>query len=148
MSSFITFGGYRNRKRLTRDAIDWFMDYMGLGKFVTWIHVIDRRCQGEGYDGCCTNADNLYRPREFEIELDNRMDEKEYLVTLFHELIHVEQRLRQRHQHRVAYLKRGGTVWQGEFYDGDTPYEDQPWEVEAFAKQYTIYEEYAKLRKP
>ena len=91
---------------------------------------------------------SLSRGFMFEIELDNRLDEKEYLVTLFHELVHIEQRLRQRHQHRIAYLKRGGTVWQGEFYDGDTPYDDQPWAVEAFAKQYDLYEEYAKLRKP
>jgi len=79
-------------------------------------------------------------PREFLIELDNRLDAKQYLITLFHELMHVEQRLRNRHQQRFA--PKFTNKWMGEIISSDISYEDEPWEVEAFDMQVKLYEEY------
>ena len=47
--------------------------------------------------------------------------------------MHVEQRLRNRHQQR--FMPKFTNKWMGEIISGDTSYEDEPWEVEAFAMQ-------------
>ena len=90
MSHLLTFSGYRNRKRLVRDAIQWFIDKRNLSRFAFWININDHRIWGEGMDGACTTTSPPSMPREFEIELENRLDEKQYLITLFHELMHVD----------------------------------------------------------
>ena len=129
----VSFSGYRNLKRLVRDAIAWFVEHRNLNRLVFHVDVKDRRCWHENMDGACTTTSSLSFPREFLIELDNRLDHKQYLITLFHELMHVEQRLRNRHQQR--FMPKFTNKWMGEIISGDTSYEDEPWEVEAFAMQ-------------
>ena len=140
MSCHVTFSGYRNRKRIVRDAIEWFTKHRNLNRLSFHIEVKDRRCWHEHMDGACTTTSSLSFPREFLIELDNRLDAKQYLVTLFHELMHVEQRLRNRHQQRFA--PKFTNKWMGEIISSDISYEDEPWEVEAFDMQVKLYEEY------
>ena len=49
-----------------------------------------------------------YRPREFEIEIHNRLDPQQYTETLLHELWHL-------YQHVMGNLKdkRGKRLWKG-----------------------------------
>ena len=90
MSSHITFGGYRNRKRIARHAVEWFMEHRKLNRFNTFIHIIDRRTWHEKADGFCNSIDQLSRPRYFEIELDNRMNNEHYLSILSLSLLLIE----------------------------------------------------------
>jgi len=55
-------------------------------------------------------------------------------VTLAHELTHVAQFAR-------GHLKptSKGRLWMGKFYKLDHPYLEQPWEIQAFAKQELIF---------
>ena len=55
-------------------------------------------------------------------------------VTLAHELTHVA-------QFAKGYLKptAKGRTWKGKFYKADHPYLDQPWEIQAFAKQEIVF---------
>ena len=140
MSCHVTFSGYRNRKRIVRDAIEWFTKHRNLNRLSFHIEVKDRRCWHEHMDGACTTTSSLSFPREFLVELDNRLDAKQYLVTLFHELMHVEQRLRNRHQQRFA--PKFMNKWMGDVISSETSYEDEPWEVEAFGMQEKLYQEY------
>ena len=78
MSCYITFGGYRNRKRLTRSVIEWFIHNRKLSRFQTFVHVIDRNLKREGMYGCIHSIDQLSRPRFFEIEMDNQQDDTSY----------------------------------------------------------------------
>ena len=88
----------------------------------------------------------MSRPRYFEIEIENRLDNKEqYLTTLFHELIHVEQRLR--NTHSVTYdarLCRSVNKWHGDVVPPETAYMDEPWEIEAYGLEGQLYKEYRK----
>ena len=140
MSSHITFGGYRNRKRIARHAVEWFMEHRKLNRFNTFIHIIDRRTWHEKADGFCNSIDTLSRPRYFEIELDQRMNHEHYLTTLFHELRHVEQRLRGMHKQR--YTSRVINSWMGTEVNIDTPYEHEPWEVDAHTMESVFLEQY------
>jgi len=81
-------------------------------------------------------ADCDYRPREFEIELHNRLDVEHYTKTLLHELWHV-------YQHVKGHLKDKGQkrLWRG-IDHSETDYDDQPWEQEALKKESELYDEY------
>jgi hypothetical protein len=151
MSCYVTFGGYRNRKRIARNAVEWFLQHRKLNRFNTFIHIVDKRLWPQD-DGACIAIDSMSRPRYFEIEIENRLDNKEqYLTTLFHELIHVEQRLR--NTHSVTYdarLCRSVNKWHGDVVPPETAYMDEPWEVEAYGLEGQLYKEYreyeAKLK--
>ena len=55
-------------------------------------------------------------------------------VTLAHELTHVA-------QFAKGHLKptAKGTMWKGRLYKNNHPYLDQPWEIQAFAKQEIVF---------
>jgi hypothetical protein len=55
-------------------------------------------------------------------------------VTLAHELTHVA-------QFAKGLLKptAKGRTWKGKFYKADHPYLDQPWEIQAFARQEIVF---------
>ena len=55
-------------------------------------------------------------------------------VTLAHELTHVA-------QFAKGHLKptAKGTMWKGRFYKRNHPYLDQPWEIQAFARQEIVF---------
>ena len=54
-------------------------------------------------------------------------------LTLAHEMVHVKQLAK-----GILKQKRSGHTWVGKMYGRNTPYLDQPWEIEAFSKQELI----------
>ena len=91
----------------------------------------------EGVFGWMWAADCDYRPRDFEVELHNRMTPEHYTKTLLHELWHV-------YQHVQGHLKdkRSQRLWKGVDHS-KTDYEDQPWEVEAHKMEDILFEQYS-----
>ena len=55
-------------------------------------------------------------------------------VTLAHELVHVRQMAK-----GILKVTPRGKKWRGKFYSKSTPYLDQPWEQEAFARQEIVF---------
>ena len=55
-------------------------------------------------------------------------------TTLAHEMVHV----RQLAKGMLKYLPNQNKMWMGKRYTKKTPYLDQPWELDAFAKQEII----------
>jgi hypothetical protein len=55
-------------------------------------------------------------------------------ITLAHELTHVAQFAK-----GTLQLTPRGKRWKGKFYPTDYPYLDQPWEVQAFARQEILF---------
>jgi hypothetical protein len=55
-------------------------------------------------------------------------------ITLAHELTHVAQ-----FANGTLQLTPKGKKWKGKFYPMDHPYLDQPWEVQAFARQELVF---------
>ena len=55
-------------------------------------------------------------------------------ITLAHELTHVAQFAKGQLQ-----LAKKGKLWKGRLYKNDHPYLDQPWEIQAFARQELIF---------
>jgi hypothetical protein len=82
--------GYNYSKNRCTDAVEWFIERY-LPRHKLEITVNHRGLAREGVYGWVSVTDCDWRPREFEIELHNRMNSDLYLQTLFHELWHVYQ---------------------------------------------------------
>ena len=127
--------GYNYSKLRCEDAVNWFMaKYLPRHKIE--IVVNHRGLLRENVFGWCSVMDCNYRPREFEIEVHNRLNPEDYLKTLFHELWHV-------YQHVMGNLKdrHGKRLWRGIDYS-ETDYSEQPWEIEAHSRELELYLEY------
>lgn len=96
--------------------------------------------------GYCTsdpegNADRADRPREFELEIHNKMPLRRVLETVAHEMVHVKQYAR-------GELYEGSRVsknrWQGRWINKDPDYWDQPWEIEAHGRECGLFVRWAE----
>ena len=76
------------------------------------------------------------KPRHFLLEILRNQTEKEILRTIAHEMVHVKQ---------FAYneMNEECTMWMNRAFDYDnTPYHEQPWEIEAHEIGDLIYEDF------
>ena len=135
---FLETTGYNYSQRRCEDVVMWFVEKY-LPRHKLDITVNHRGLLREGVHGLCTVADCDHRPREFEIELHNRLNVDDYTSTLLHELWHV-------YQHVKGYLKDKGSkrFWKG-IDHSDTDYSDQPWETEAREMERKLYSCYLGL---
>ena len=141
MYSTISFIGYNHRKKLVRDAIWWFLPKY-VGRHVLDIEIHDKRMNREGTDAACMFS-GYSRPRQFFIEMNNSLDENEYISSLIHELIHIKQWIFQQRITREN-LKN---FWYGEHIDDDVEYMELPWEKEAYSREDTVFNWYLKSQE-
>ena len=76
--------------------------------------------------GYCMEGDTN---REFEIEIDRNIGLLSMASTVAHELVHVKQYARREMDSRIT---SGLARWKGRRVREDTPYDQLPWEVEAY----------------
>ena len=127
--------GCKYSKRTCNDVVEWFvMNYLPRYKIDITIH--HRGMLRDGVFGWVGVLDCDYRPREFEIEIHNRLTPKDYIQTLLHELWHV-------YQHVKGDLKdkHGIRFWKGVDHSA-TDYDDQPWEKQAHIMEEILYNQY------
>ena len=132
---YLETSGYNYSKRKCTNIVEWFVEKY-LPRHKLEIAVNHRGLAREGVYGWVSVTDCDWRPRAFEIELHNKMDEKLYTQTLLHELWHV-------YQHVKGNLKdkHGKRLWKGIDHT-ETDYSDQPWEVEARSLETLLYCKY------
>jgi len=137
---FLETTGYNYSQRRCEDVVFWFIEKY-LPRHKIDIIVNHRGLLREGVHGWCTVLDCDWRPRDFEIELHNRLDVEDYISTLLHELWHV-------YQHVKGNLKDKGSkrFWKG-IDHSDTDYSDQPWEVEAYEMEKKLFNEYMGIEE-
>jgi hypothetical protein len=76
------------------------------------------------------------KPRHFILEIRRNQTEKELLRTIAHEMVHVK-------QYACNEMNEEGTRWMNRSIDYDnTPYHEQPWEIEAHEIGDLIYEDF------
>jgi len=88
--------------------------------------------------GYCDWIGTSHKPRDFEIELQSNMNERMYLETVLHELVHLRQWVK-----GTLTMKSGKFVWQGDLVD-HLDYMNQPHEIEAFREEKILYRRYMK----
>ena len=134
---FLTFSGYNYSKKRCERVVNWFVD-KHLSNYKLIINVDHKGLLREGIFGWGWAADCDYRPRDFEIELHNRMTPEHYTQTLLHELWHVYQHVSG--QLKDKYKKR---LWKG-IDHSQTDYENQPWEKEANQMEEILFKQYCE----
>ena len=137
---YLTHSGYNYSKRRCESIVNWFVDKY-LPNHKIFVNVDHKGILHEGVFGWAWVVPPDHRPREFEIEIHNRMSVEDYTSTLLHELWHV-------YQHATGQLKDkyNKRYWKG-IDHSDTDYEDQPWEKEAVKMEKILYREYISFSK-
>ena len=127
--------GYNYSKQRCQRIVNWFVrTHLPRHKLV--INIDHLGLMRQGVFGWMWASDCDYRPREFEIEIHNRMTPENYTKTLMHELRHVYQHVK--NQLKDKYNKR---LWRG-IDHSDTAYAKQPWEKDATRMEEILYTKY------
>ena len=127
--------GYNYSKQRCQRIVNWFVNTY-LPRYKITINVDHLGLMRQGVFGWMWASDCDYRPREFEIEIHNRMSPENYTKTLLHELWHVYQHVK--NQLKDKYNKR---LWRG-IDHSDTAYAKQPWEKDATIMEEILYTKY------
>jgi hypothetical protein len=127
--------GLKDRLSITRRALHFFAGELLSPKVLPHITInvfgLDGPVDKTNF-GLVIWADDNLRPRMFDLEINTKISERNYILTLAHEMVHVRQYVRK----DVVELFRPkyGKKWKGELIDIDKiRYWDQPWEIEAHA---------------
>ena len=131
----ITHSGYNYSQRRCVRIVDWFVNEY-LPRHKVEINVDHKGLLRERVFGWAWVVPPDHRPREFEIEIHNRLSPEAYTETLLHELWHVYQHVTG--QLKDKYNKR---YWKG-IDHSETNYDDQPWEKEAHRMEKILYKRY------
>ena len=132
--------GYNYSKQRCERIVNWFVNTY-LPRYKITINVDHLGLMRQGVFGWMWASDCDYRPREFEIEIHNRMSPENYTKTLLHELWHV-------HQHVKGLLKdkHNKRLWKG-IDHSETDYKNQPWEKQASTMEEYLYTQYSHYLK-
>ncbi len=133
----LTHSGYNYSQRRCVRIVDWFVNQY-LPRHKVEINVDHKGLLRERVFGWAWVVPPDHRPREFEIEIHNRLSPALYTETLLHELWHVYQHVTG--QLKDKYNKR---YWKG-IDHSKTDYDDQPWEKEAHLMEKKLVREYTQ----
>ena len=132
---YLTTSGYKYSHKRCCDIVSWFAETY-LPNHKIFINVDHKGLLREGVFGWAWVVPPDHRPREFEVEIHNRLSVELYTETLLHELWHVYQHVTG--QLKDKYNKR---YWKG-IDHSETDYDDQPWEKEAHKMEKVLVKEY------
>ena len=134
---YLTTSGYKYSHKRCVSIVEWFVDtYLPNHKIV--VNVDHKGLLREGVFGWAWVVPPDHRPREFEVEIHNRLTPEDYTSTLLHELWHVYQHVTG--QLKDKYNKR---YWKG-IDHSKTDYDDQPWEKEAHKMEKILLKQYVR----
>jgi hypothetical protein len=116
-------------KRFIEAVLPSMLTQLGLNSSRKFLMIkVDRELTDHGTTVPMTGIDTVLvvlKPKRNRLELG---------VTLAHELVHVRQLAK-----GILKITPRGKKWCGKFYSRRTPYLDQPWEQEAFARQEIVF---------
>lgn len=135
---FLTTSGIGYSEQLCKDVVDWFITkFLPKHKLYIDIRHDDLKDDyGTGFCDVCPEYGDIHRPRDFVIDLQSRMSETWYIITLIHELVHLKQMVRG----QIKY-KCGRMIWDG-IRVTELDYAIQPHEIEAYDSEWPLYLEY------
>ena len=127
--------GYGARKRRCEDAVAWFLQKY-LPRHHIYIEMLHRGLRREQSYGYCSVSGTIYKPREFLIEIDPKLDIELYTKTIIHELVHLRQWV------QGVLKERRGKMYYKDIKCEDQDYWEQPHEIEAHGLEESYYHDY------
>ena len=108
-----------------------------LGSLEITINLKKNLLTKEGNEGSAIWEDDGYRSIQFIIELDTTLKNRNLLITLAHEMVHVKQWAK---NEMYEYMEPHMVRFKGEkIHLEETDYWDYPWEIEAYGKQLGLF---------
>lgn len=126
---YTTSNGSQHLKTLIDDAMSFIVDKLTLPDNV-FVEVCFYSKGSAG--GCIDLEEDEDGYHQFLVEINKQQTHRDIVATLFHEMKHVEQ---------TATGKLDQVMWMGVCHK-DTPYNDRPWEKEAYAFEEQTIAEY------
>jgi hypothetical protein len=132
---YLDITGYNARRRRCSSVVDWFLSKYLPRHHIT-VEVHHRGLRREQSYGYCSVAGDIYRPREFLIEIDPKLDLELYTKTLIHECVHIRQWAK-----GLLKERRGKMLCNDKTFD-NLDYWEYPHEIEAHYLEEVLYEDY------
>ena len=132
---YLDITGYNARRRRCSSVVDWFLSKYLPRHHIT-VEVHHRGLRREQSYGYCSVAGDIYRPREFLIEIDPKLDLELYTKTILHELVHLRQWVK-----GLLKERRGKMLCNDKTFD-NLDYWEYPHEIEAHYLEEVLYEDY------
>ena len=134
--NLITVEGSNKKRRLLAEEVVSFC----IQKLIPRIRTLDVEVSLtniDDADGYCHSMNK----REFELEIDKKLKENDFISTVAHEMVHVW-------QYATGQLSQKGCkeFWRGREYT-KTSYSKQPWERQAMRMEKQLLKEFKKTRK-
>ena len=134
---YIDITGYAARKRRCESVVEWFITKY-LPRHHIYVEVLHRGLRREQSYGYCSVTGDIYRPREFLIEVDPKLDIELYTKTIIHECVHLRQWCK-----GLLKERRGKMFYKDETFD-DLEYWEYPHEIEAHHLEEVYYMDYLR----
>jgi hypothetical protein len=126
-------------KKLLEETLTFAQDYLDL-PYNTYVNIEYLSQESELHFGFCMDMDK--KELEYSIEINRNTSIEQMTATLFHELVHVKQYIDGR---LVSGEGRSPATWFGiPIYE---EYDNQPWEVEAYALEKEMVKEFMFERR-
>ena len=127
-------GGNKQRRELVKRIYDDLIPSLFQNSLQKDVYVILRKnLSVDGYSGYDLDENlNIC----FEVEINNKLNEQEFIKTVLHEFRHVWQ-----YHSGLLIHYTDGNVYSGKTYPLDFNYDDSPWEIDAkkFEDFYVVY---------
>jgi hypothetical protein len=121
--------GRGQTKRFVESLLPSMLEQLKLTTSKKFLHVmIDRDLEDLGTTVPLNGLDTYL------VVIKSQKDKTLLGATLAHELTHVAQFAK-----GTLQLTPRGKLWKGKYYGRKVPYLDQPWEIQAFAKQEIVF---------
>ena len=130
------------------DAVHFYAEYLMSDRLLKNIDIdiiLEKNLiKKENDQAYCVNISDSSTARHFEISVDAGMGKRATLLALAHEMVHVKQYAKG----ELKYIRRQRLHrFQGELYDPDYMYWEQPWEIEAFGRELGLYRMFQQSQK-
>jgi hypothetical protein len=132
---YLDITGYSVRRRRCSSVVEWFISKYLPRHHIT-VEVHHRGLRREQSYGYCSVAGDIYRPREFLIEVDPKLDIELYTKTILHELVHLRQWVK-----GLLKERRGKMLCNDKTFD-NLDYWEYPHEIEAHYLEEILYKDY------
>jgi hypothetical protein len=132
---WIDITGYNARRRRCNSVVSWFLSKYLPRHHIT-VEILHRGLRREQSYGYCSVVGDIYRPRDFLIEVDPKLDLELYIKTILHELVHLRQWV------QGTLKERKGKMFYKDKTFEDLDYWQYPHEIEAHQMEEVLYEEY------
>jgi hypothetical protein len=135
MNYINVIGATKKKRALAESAVTFCISELMPRMRTLEIELNLKNLKNEGVAGWCYEGDGN---RDFYIDIDKNLDDEELVETVCHEMVHVWQGATRKMKDLDGFRK----MYMGKVYDDTTAYDDEPWEIEAYAMQGGLLEKF------